>query len=253
MRSVIETPTPRWRDFLATNRGGGLYSEAVSQPLGAALAVAGYRLGLPPTALTMLNLVCGVGGSVVVIMLAAPANPVPSWLVGVIALLAWQFGYALDCADGQLARVTGQAGPAGARLDILCDLAVQVALVTALSVVAVRYRPGTPIWLPAAFAGVWMVNLLGSVLQSGPQAASLMPSRSVPVRLVKLVRDYGAIVLVAGLVLAVMPQWTVLVLWAFTASNGLFLLASIASAARAALAAPSLAPPSPAPSPVPKT
>jgi phosphatidylglycerophosphate synthase len=236
MRSVTETLTPRWRDFLATNRGGGLYSEAVSQPLGAALAVAGYRLGLPPTALTMLNLVCGVGGSVVVIMLAAPANPVPSWLVGLIALLAWQLGYALDCADGQLARVTGQAGPAGARLDILCDLAVQVALVTALSVVAVRYRPGTPIWLPAAFAGVWMVNLLGSV----------------PVRLVKLVRDYGAIVLVAGLVLAVVPQWTVLVLWAFTASNGLFLLASIASAARAALAAPSLAPPSPAPSPIPK-
>ena len=41
----------------------------------------------------------------------------------------------------------------------------------------------------------------------------------------------------AGLVLTVIPQWTVVVLWAFTAVNGLFLLASIAFSARAALTA----------------
>ncbi len=238
MRSVIDAPAPRLRDFLATNRGGGLYSEAVSQPIGAALALIGYRLGLAPTALTMANLLCGVGASVAVIVFSPPARSLPDWLIGVVAMLAWQLGYAFDCADGQLARVTGQASPAGARLDILCDLAVQVGLVTALSVAAINHRPTIPIWLPAVFAGSWMVNLLTSVLQGGQQAASLISSRSLLVRLLKLIRDYGAIVLLAGLVLAVAPQWTGLLLWVFTVSNGLFLLASIVSAARAALATP---------------
>src|SRR5258705_401310 len=123
MRSVIEARTPRLADFLATHRGGGLYSEAVSQPMGAAIALAAARLGLPPTVLTIVNLLLGVGASVTVVALAAPvaAGTVPAWLVGGIAVLAWQVGYAFDCADGQLARVTGQASPAGGRLDILCD------------------------------------------------------------------------------------------------------------------------------------
>jgi hypothetical protein len=96
----------------------------------------------------------------------------------------------------------------------------------------VAQRPATPAWLVAAFAGTWMVNLVTSVLQSGPQAASMVPSRSLPVRVVKLVRDYGAVVALAGLVLAVAPQWTIWLIVAFTVVNGGFLLASIAFAAR---------------------
>ena len=237
MQSVIDPPTPRLRDFLATNRGGGLYSEAVSQRAGSAIALAGYRLGLPPTALSLVNLAFGLGASAVVVALAgrAAAGIVPAWVVGVLALLAWQLAYAFDCADGQLARVTGRVSPAGGRLDILCDIAVQIGLVAALSAVALAYRPGTPAWLAAVFAGTWMVNLVTSVMQSGPNAASMVTSRSLPVRLVKLVRDYGAVTLLAGLVLLVVPQWTVVLLWAFTAVNGLFLLASIAFSSRAAL------------------
>jgi hypothetical protein len=80
-----------------------------------------------------------------------------------------------------------------------------------------------------------MVNLVTSVLQSGPQAASMMTSRSLPVRLVKLIRDYGAVIVLAGLVLTIAPQWTVVLLIAFSVVNGGFLLASIAFAARASL------------------
>lgn len=234
MQSVTEAPG--LRDFLATHRGGGLYSESVSQPLGSAIALAAHRAGLPPTALTLMNLALGLGGSVTVVVLAGRTGAAPGWLVGVIALLGWQLAYAFDCADGQLARVTGRASPAGGRLDILCDIAVQVGLVAALSTVAVGYRPGTPSWLPAVFAGSWMVNLVTSVMQSGPNSASMVSSRSLPVRLVKLVRDYGAVILLAGLVLTFVPQWTVVVLWAFSVVNVLFLFASIAFSARAALA-----------------
>jgi phosphatidylglycerophosphate synthase len=238
MQSVTEQPVassgPRPSQFYAANRGGGLYSEALSQRLGALLAYVGNRVGLTPSTLTLVNLVVGVGASAVVIALAprAAAGALPHWLLGLVALLAWQLAYAFDCADGQLARVTQRTSASGARLDILCDVAAQIGLVTALSAVAVAYRPGTPMWLLAAFAGTWMVNLVTSVMQSGPNAASMVPSRSPLVRVVKLIRDYGAVILAAGLVLTVVPQWTVVVLWAFTAVNGLFLLASIAFTAR---------------------
>lgn len=228
---------PTVADFYRVNRGGGLFSEAFSQRFGAALALAGDRLGLAPTALTIANLLLGLAASATVVALAGPvaAGDVPAWLVGLVALVGWQVAYALDCADGQLARVTGRGSAAGARVDVLCDVAAQIALVTALGAVAVAQRPGTPVWLVALFAGTWMVNLVTSVMQAGPNAASMVTSTSLPVRLVKLVRDYGAVIFAAGLVLTFAPQWTVLVIVAFTVVNGGFLLASIAFSARASL------------------
>jgi phosphatidylglycerophosphate synthase len=236
MRSVVEmaTPAPRPADFYAVNRGGGLYSEALSQRVGAVLAYVASRLGLTPSALTLVNLVLGLAASVSVVALAprAAEGTVPGWALGLIALLAWQLAYAFDCADGQLARATDQTSAAGARLDVLCDVAAQIGVVTALSAVAVAYEPETPVWLVAVFAGTWMVNLVTAVLQSGPNSASMVPSRSPLVRIVKLVRDYGAVTLLAGLVLVLAPQWTVVLLAAFTAVNGLFLLASVVFTAR---------------------
>jgi phosphatidylglycerophosphate synthase len=226
---------PAAADFYATNRGGGLFSEAVSQHLGARLAQAAHRLGAAPVVLTVANLAIGLAVSVTVVALAGrvAAGAVPAWAVGLLALVGWQVAYAFDCADGQLARVTGQTTAAGARLDILCDVAAQIALVTALATTAGAQRPETPVWLLVAFAGTWMVNLVTSVLQSGPQAASMVPSRSLPVRLVKLIRDYGAVIALAGLVLTVAPAWTVWLVAVFTLVNGGFLLASIAFSARA--------------------
>jgi phosphatidylglycerophosphate synthase len=238
--SPASTPTvdrPTAADFYATNRGGGLFSEALSQRLGARIALAGHRAGATPTALTVANLVLGLATSVTVIALAGRVadGAVPGWAVGLPALIGWQVAYGFDCADGQLARVTGRTSPSGARLDILCDVAAQIALVTALAATAAAQRPGTPAWLLAAFAGTWMVNLVTSVLQSGPQATSMVPSRSLPVRLVKLVRDYGAVIALAGLVLTLAPAWTGWLVAAFTVVNGGFLLASIAFSARSAL------------------
>jgi phosphatidylglycerophosphate synthase len=232
-----ELSRPTVGDFYRTNRGGGLFSEAVSQRLGASFALVAHRLGLSPTALTIANLVLGLAASVCVVSLAGrvAVGELPAWGVGLIALVGWQVAYALDCADGQLARVTGRTGAAGARIDVLCDVAAQIALVTALSSVAVAQRPSTPVWLVAAFAGTWMVNLVTSVMQSGPNAASMVPSTSLPVRVVKLIRDYGAVITVAGLVLMLAPQWTMWLIAAFTLVNGGFLLASIAFTARATL------------------
>ncbi|GGK08987.1 hypothetical protein GCM10010123_43580 [Pilimelia anulata] len=227
---------PRYADFYAANRGGGLYSEAVSQRLGALVAATAARLRLTPTALTLVNLVVGLATSAYAVARAdaVAAGRASAWVVGLVALLGWQVAYAFDCADGQLARVTGRSSPRGARLDILCDVAAQIALVTALATTAAAQRPGAPVWLLAAFAGTWMVNLVTSVLAAGPQAASMVTSTGLPVRLVKLVRDYGAIIAAAGLILLVEPQWTIWLVAVFTTINAAFLLASIAFTTRPA-------------------
>ena len=98
----------------------------------------------------------------------------------------------------------------------------------------------------------WMVRnlilVMGVVLlvgcqrqptQSGVQQPvsqqSLVASRAPIVRVVKLVRDYGAVVTVLALGIAFVPRWTVWLLVAFTVVNGLMLLASIAASARASL------------------
>jgi len=229
----VTTPArPTAADFLARHRGGGLFTETVSQRIGARFAVAAHRAKLLPTALTLTNLVLGLGAAMLVIV---AHDRLPAAVVGLVALVLWHVAYALDCADGQLARVTGTGSAAGARVDVLCDVALQVALVAAVSAVAVTHDPAPPAWLIAAFAGTWMVNLVTSILQQGTAAASLVTGSSLPVRLIKLIRDYGAVVTVIGLVLAFVPQWTIWLMVAFTVVNGAFLLASIAASARASL------------------
>ncbi|GAB1688511.1 CDP-alcohol phosphatidyltransferase family protein [Krasilnikovia sp. M28-CT-15] len=228
---------PTAADYYAVNRGGGLFSEAVSQRLGARISVAAHKRRLAPTVLTAANLGLSCLVSFVVVAAAhrVATGAVWAWPIGLLALVGWQAAYALDCADGQLARVTGQTSAAGARVDVLCDVAAQISLVAALSATAAAQVPATPAWLLAAFAGTWMVNLVTSVMQSGPQAASMVTSTSLPVRVIKLVRDYGAVIALAGVVLTVAPQWTVWLVAAFTLINGAFLAASIAFSGRAAL------------------
>ncbi|MGH3712071.1 MAG: CDP-alcohol phosphatidyltransferase family protein [Micromonosporaceae bacterium] len=230
-------PEPAYAEYYKANRGGGLYSEAVSQRIGAVISVAAHRFRIRPTALTLLNLVTGVAASATVVILApsAAAGELPMWALGLGALIAWQVAYAVDCADGQLARVTGQTSAAGARVDILVDIAVQIALVTALAAVGVAYRPETPAWLVTIFASTWMVNLVTSVMQTGDHASSMITRSTLPVRLIKLIRDYGAVVLGCGLVLMFAPQLTYWLMVAVSLVNGLFLLASIAHSARNAL------------------
>jgi hypothetical protein len=72
-------------------------------------------------------------------------------------------------------------------------------------------------------------------MQGGEQAASMVTSRSLPVRLVKLVRDYGAVIALAGLVLTIAPQWTIWFVGLFTLVNAAVLAASVVFTARQAL------------------
>ena len=162
--------------------------------------------------------------------------PGRGWMVlclGVAAWIGWQLAYCLDCADGQLARVTGASTSAGGRLDIFCDIAVQIGLVAAVITASAASGHGYPAWLPGVFAASWMVNLVTSVMAKDGANVSLIRSRSVLARTVKLARDYGFIVTMIAAVLAAAPAAMVWLMASFTILNTGFLLASIVQTARA--------------------
>ena len=215
------------QQMLATHRGGGLYSAAVSQRVGAVLAASAGNAGIHPSVLTLASLTVGVASSVI----AGYAGVRGSWPLGLFALFGWQLAYAFDCADGQLARTAGQTSPYGARTDVLVDFAVQTSVVAAVVTIVDHYQHPHPAVL-AAYATLWVVSLFMSVLASGAGATSLIGSSSTPVQVLKLVRDYGFVILVLGLLVTLAPRYTIAFLIFYTAFNGLFLLASIARAAQ---------------------
>jgi phosphatidylglycerophosphate synthase len=229
-------PTPGW--FLAHARpDAGLFTRTVNYPLAARWCVYAYRMRWRPTGLTLLNLLLGSVGSIMVIAFAPAVaqGRVSGAAVGAVAWLAWQAAYCCDCADGQLARVTGTSSAAGGRLDVLCDIAVQIMLITATAVIAHAARPGIPAWLPAAFAGTWMVNLVTSVMAREGTNTSLLTSTARPVQVVKLTRDYGFVITLISSMIAVAPEHMMWLIAGFTVINGGFLASSIIQSTRTAL------------------
>ena len=69
---MASPPPPTAADYYGSNRGGGLFSEAISQRLGAAIAVFAHRHRLAPTVLTVANLGLGCAVSFAVIAAAGP-------------------------------------------------------------------------------------------------------------------------------------------------------------------------------------
>ncbi len=202
---------------------------------GAAFASLAWRLGLKPTHLTLLNLVLGLAASAgVIAYIPAARDGAPWWPVALAALVLWKIAYMLDCADGQLARVTKTGSEAGARVDILCDVAIQTSVVAVVVSVVDAYTPSVPAWAGAAFAALWMTNLVTAVMAKEDDGVSLVRSTSLAVRLIKLVRDYGFVIIVIALAL-LWPDAMAAVMLFFGAVNALFLLASIAAASRATL------------------
>ena len=87
-------------------------------------------------------------------------------------------GYALDSADGQLARLTGTSGPSGEYLDHVTDAVRQPA--THLAIAASLYfradlTTGWPVVVPILFATVTSIWFFAQIL-----AASLLPEQAVP-------------------------------------------------------------------------
>lgn len=135
------------------------YTRWVNRRLGRFPAAAAYGLGLAPNHVTVLSAVVSACG----IALVALA-PLSFW-AGVVVAILLAGGYALDSADGQLARVSGKGSPAGEWLDHVVDAFRMPALHLAVAVGLYRHL-GETAWLllPLGYALLTVGHFFSQIL-----------------------------------------------------------------------------------------
>lgn len=136
------------------------YTRYVNRPVGRRLAAAAAVARMTPNGVTAVSMVSsGLG---LVWLCVGPSN---LWHGPVVAaFLLW--GYALDSADGQLARLLGRGGPAGEWLDHVSDQARTVAMHMAVMIWVYRVV-GPPAWVylvPMTWAVVVSTRFLSQIL-----------------------------------------------------------------------------------------
>ena len=128
------------------------YLRWVNRRLGRQLAAAAAALGLTPAAVTLISGAVSLIG--IVVILVAPLGILWTSLAAALFLL----GYALDSADGQLARLTGSSSAAGEWLDHVVDAIRQPAIHLAIAVALLRTE---------GFAPAAVLALLFALVSSG--------------------------------------------------------------------------------------
>jgi len=213
-------------------QGAPAYSRFVNRPLGRVLAALAFHRGLTPDAVTGLSAVATFTG------LGLVALAPHTWVTGLLVAVLLVLGYALDSADGQLARLRGGGSPAGEWLDHAVDSAKVVAV--HLCVLVGLYRTGELAegWLlvPIGYALVAVVHFSLTLLNEALRAQHGARTRaarggeraSVVRSLLVAPTDYGVLCLVflllgstpaflagygflaagsAGYVLLALPRW----------------------------------------------
>ncbi len=178
-------------------KGVSLYTRFVNRPLGRILAAALHRAGLGPNQVTLLSAAATAAG------LAILVSQEVSVVVGAVVAGLLVLGFALDSADGQVARLSGRSSPAGEWLDHVVDAAKMVAVHGAVLVAVWLRAPHETAWLaiPLAFqlvatilfAGGTLAELITRSLDQGTTADRGPASRFRAVAL--LPADYGVLAL----------------------------------------------------------
>lgn len=211
-------------------RGGHLLTVRVSQRLGARTGTALGNRGFTPNALSVGNLVVGASTAAVALALLQ-WNHVAA---AAVAFVGWQLAYVLDCADGQLARATGQGSPQGVVVDLLADYGTQAAVAVAVVGAAAPSIPdGTAgVLVTAVLVAGMLVNVYVSAMYTGlpNKPEDLKASSSLPVAVAKtIVRDYPAQLAVLSVAMALGGLASLVVVIGYSAINLLFVVARIAS------------------------
>jgi phosphatidylglycerophosphate synthase len=150
-----ERDLPRFADFWRMRGTQAFwFTHYISYPSGALLAWLFARVGLTPTVVTLAG--------------AALAWGTAAWVgfavdhrgLGAVLLYAGlMLAYSLDCADGVLARATGQCSPFGAILDKVMDAGTMI-FVPGLLGAAALTQP--PVYLPARGYPIVMLVIIAS-------------------------------------------------------------------------------------------
>lgn len=141
-------------------RGAPAYSRFVNRRAGRYLAAAAYQVGATP------NQITGLSALFTFVGIAAVALVRPSVLLAVLVCLALVVGYALDSADGQLARLRGGGTNSGEWLDHIVDSAKISALHLAVLIAGYRFSelPRGYLLVPIGFTVVAAVMFFGMTL-----------------------------------------------------------------------------------------
>jgi phosphatidylglycerophosphate synthase len=141
-RPVTLSASDRARLDQAVKSDDSPYTTFAISPWSKYLAWEAGRLGLTPNQVTLT--------SVAVATLAAAAFAAgarPGYVLGALLL---QLSFGLDCADGQLARLTSSFSQLGGWLDAMCDRLKEYVVYAGLAVGSLR--AGDDVWLLAVLA-----------------------------------------------------------------------------------------------------
>lgn len=206
-----------------SNKGAPAYSRFVNRPLGRVFAAAAFLIGLTPNTVTVISGLVTFSGIVCLALLS------PSLWLGLLVGVLLIVGYALDSADGQLARLRGGGSLAGEWLDHMVDCMKLSSLHTAVAIHVYRYWDVEPRWvlLPAAFVIVantlFFAHILNEQLihkfDTGRRSGGTDSPASVLVAVLKAPTDYG-LLCVAFLFLGVRGVFVALYSLIFVGSLG---------------------------------
>ena len=171
-------------------------------------------------------LAAALAGCVVLLDLAHMA---PGWWGGWAALVLWTLAYALDCADGQLARLTGKTSEYGARVDVIADYVAQALLVSSVAVV-IAHSSHVPLVFVTLTCCVWFFGTFAAVLRRSDtvEGHKLLAQSRLGVGLVlRTLLDTALINLVLGTWMVVSPTTVVVPGLGFGLLNATYIAASL--------------------------
>jgi phosphatidylglycerophosphate synthase len=210
----------------AASGAGGVVTIYISNVIGAAVAAAALRLRLHPSFLSLANPLAAAIGSVPVIWLSSTAKS--WWWPGWLALVFWTFAYALDCADGQLARASGKQSEFGARVDVLADYGAQALVVVAIVAVG-NASQAVPTALVAVICSFWSFGTFAASLRQSDsiEGHSVLGGRPLA-RIMHSILDTGLINLALGAWILISPATIIIPASAITLLNIAYLVGSVA-------------------------
>lgn len=181
-------------------KGVSVYARYVNRPAGRVFAALSFTLGLTPNQVTLISAAFSFAGIAVVALVE------PTVVSGVVVAVLLATGFALDSADGQLARLRRSGSAAGEWLDHVVDCVKHLALHLAVLIAFYRYFDlSSTAWylVPLAYQMVTMTMYVGGLITENlkRRAASAAgtpapPQRPSTVRALALLpADHGTLCL----------------------------------------------------------
>ena len=208
MPSTTPTARPRVSESIRalsaaqkSNAGAPLYSRVINRPAGRVLAAVAHRVGLTPDQVTALSACCTYLGIVLIAVWR------PSAAATVLTSLLLMLGYALDSADGQLARLRHGGSRAGEWLDHVADVIKLSTIHAAIAISLFRFSldglAGPAVLLvPLAFGAVQNIHFFSYILtyqlryQGGTPLARDESRPGILKSVLSVPTDYGLMCLV---------------------------------------------------------